>query len=338
MIGMGIRMDQEYRRARGIGGGTGALEANYGTGVMKGRDTTMDITVEQLDAVEWDFNNVVKHGKSIAMLNALESAIGSEAFDSLYRRVLREYAGKQLGWRELQRLAELDSGQDLNWFFESWVRSSGSVFYRVAGSECTPADTGFDCTVRIERTGATRMPVTLAAQFQDGAEQRVRTDRLADSEELRFHANAPLRDVLLDPDRAVVMVDAPPTAQSATAKIRGLPWTGAGSAALDAYKQSRAVKIADTSANIRLTLVLYDGRYYQEALEVAKSLETDARFASLVWQGHLLDLLGRRDEAIVAYRHALDVPGSPTVRHDQYDMVLDRAWVEERLKTPFVRN
>jgi tetratricopeptide (TPR) repeat protein len=339
MIGMGIRMDQEYRRARNIGGGTGALESNYAAGIMKGRDTTMDITPEQEDDIQWDFNNIVTHGKSIAMLNALESAIGAETFGALYRRALHDYAGRQLGWREFQRIAELESAQDLGWFFESWVRSSGSVFYRVAGSECAAATAGgFGCTVRIERAGATRMPLTIAARFQDGTEQQARTERLADREELHFMAKAPIREVVLDPGHAVVMADAPPTARSVTAKIRNLPWTGAGAAALEAYKQSRDVKPTDTSALLKLTLTLYDGRYYQEALDVAKGLgQTDQRFVALVWQGHLLDLLGRRDEAVAAYQEALKVPGTPNMRHDQYGLTLDKAWVEQRLHTPFER-
>jgi aminopeptidase N len=113
MIGLGIHADREYRRARGITD-AGALEANYVSGVMEGRDTTMDITGEQESAIQWDFNNIVEHGKSAAMLNALESVIGSETFERLYRRCLQEYAGRQLGWREFQRVAEIESGQDLN--------------------------------------------------------------------------------------------------------------------------------------------------------------------------------------------------------------------------------
>jgi hypothetical protein len=50
-----------------------------------------------------------------------------------------------------------------------------------------------------------------------------------------------------------------------------------------------------------------------------------------------LDLLGRRPEALVRYQEALKLPGSPKIRHDQYKLVIDKQWVEERLKTPFER-
>jgi len=64
---------------------------------------------------------------------------------------------------------------------------------------------------------------------------------------------------------------------------------------------------------------------------------SDRGFAATVWQGHLLDLLGRRAEAVARYQDALKQAAAPTMRHDQYKMVINRQWVEERAKTPFER-
>jgi len=338
MIGLGIHADREYRRARGIAGSAGRLEADYVDGVKQGRDTTMDITGEQEAAIEWDFNNTVTHGKSAALLDALVSVIGADTFAGVYRRCLKEYAGKQLGWREFERVAQIESGQDLDWFFEQWVRSSDSAAYRIAGRECSQAGAEFDCRVQVKRTGGIRMPVTIAARFADGSEQRARTERLADTDELRFRAKSPLQDVVIEPDAAVALAEAPLTSVKLIAKIRQMPWTGAGAAALEAYRQAQELKIEDTSIQARLGLMLYDGKYYQEALEVMTKLEkTDWRFGALVWQGHLLDLLGRRTEAVARYEEALKVPGSPNMQHSQYNMTIDKQWVEARLKTPFER-
>jgi len=341
MIGLGIHADREYRRARGIKGNVIALEQDYARGVKQGLDTTMDVTEEQMGAIHWDFNNTVEHGKSTAFLNALESVIGAETFAGIYRRCLKEYAGKQLGWREFQRISEIESGQDLDWFFEEWVRSSGSADYRIAGQECSPAGSMFNCTVRVERLGLMRMPVTVAARFQDGSEQRARTERLADLDELRFRAKSPLKEVVLEPDSAVVLVEAPSASQRVLmAKILQMPWTGVGEAALDAYRQAREAKIGDAEVQFKLGLVLYDSRYYQESLEVMTQLaqgDSDLRFAATVWEGHLLDLLGRRAEAVARYQEALKVPGAHAIRHDQYNLVIDKNWLEERLRTPFER-
>jgi hypothetical protein len=340
MVGLGLHADRAYRRAHDITG-AGELEKGYVSGAKQGLDTTMDVTEEQEDAIQWDFNNIVEHGKSMAFVNALESVVGAETFVRIYRRCLKDYAGKQLGWREFQRIAEIESGQDLDWVFEAWVRSSATAAYTVAGQECAPAGQGFDCTVRVERVGTLRMPVNVAARFEDGSEQRFQTDRWADLDEIKFAAKSPIKEAVIDPEGAVAMAEVLPQAQrELTKKVIQMPWTGAGEAALDAYRQAREMKIQDESVWFKLGLLLYDGRHYQEALEAmtqAGVSDSDWRFAALVWQGHLLDLLGRRSEAVARYQEALKVPGARSMQHSQYNMIIDKKWVEERLKTPFER-
>ena len=118
-----------------------------------------------------------------------------------------------------------------------------------------------------------------------------------------------------------------------------MPWTRAGAAALEAYRQARDLKIEDAATRGKLVLMLYDGRDYEEALAAGKGLDdaTEWRFFALVWQRHLLDLLGRRAEAEGRYQEALKMPRTPSMRHDQYGITIDKKWVEERLKAPFER-
>jgi hypothetical protein len=341
MIGLGIRADGEYRLARGITD-VGRQASKYIRGVSQGLDTTMDVTAEKRATIKWDFNNIVDHGKGAALVDALAAVIGADAFEVVYRRCLREYAGKPLGWREFQSVAEAESGQDLGWFFEQWVRSSGNADYRVVGQECSGSNGAFVCTVRVERVGAMRIPVTVAARFEDGSEQRSLTERLADIDELMFRAGSPLKAVSVEPDSAIAMAKAPSEAvREVMAKVADLPWTDAGESTLAVYRQARDMVFDDPSPLFRLALALYDGAHYQEAVDifakVASSEAPELRLGALTWQGHALDLLGRRAEAVARYEEALKVPGSPSLRHDQYHLTIDKAWVQERLKAPFER-
>jgi tetratricopeptide (TPR) repeat protein len=123
--------------------------------------------------------------------------------------------------------------------------------------------------------------------------------------------------------------------------VNDLPWTDAGGAALDAYRKAVAAGLTGDTW-FKLGLVLFGGGSYPESLESFRALlrnATDAsdRFGGLVWQGHLLDLLGRREEALQSYRWALLLPGNLRMQHDQWGMVIDRKWVQERLSTPFAR-
>ena len=58
-------------------------------------------------------------------------------------------------------------------------------------------------------------------------------------------------------------------------------------------------------------------RHYAEALQAMKTVdeEESLKFIALAWQGMLLDLLGRRGEAVTAYQAALAIPGTPRYRH-----------------------
>jgi tetratricopeptide (TPR) repeat protein len=341
MIGLGIYADREYRRARGIGEGVGESQERYVRGVREGLDTTMDLTDEQERAVKFDFNNVVFHGKSAAMVNALESVMGKEAFRRVYVKALKEYSGKRLGWREFQRLCEVETGEDLGWFFGQWARSSRAAMFKVTGTDCTQSAGGFDCRVKVERTGSMRMPVTVAVRFEDGTEQRARTEWMLDVNEMRFQAKSKLKESVLEPDGAVAMAEAPGAEEQALRdKLREMPWTGAGAAALDLYKQALKTEPKEGSVWTKLSLTLYDGRYYEEALDALARLERAdpaERFLAHVWRGHIYDLQGKRAQALTQYQEALMEQGARAARHDQYQMTIDRAWVEARLKTPFER-
>ena len=57
-------------------------------------------------------------------------------------------------------------------------------------------------------------------------------------------------------------------------------------------------------------------------------------FEAAVWQGHMLDVLGRREQALEAYGKALELDVGKRVG---WTIKVDRAWVEDRLEEPFTR-
>ncbi|UCF37997.1 MAG: hypothetical protein JSU96_03805, partial [Acidobacteriota bacterium] len=98
---------------------------------------------------------------------------------------------------------------------------------------------------------------------------------------------------------------------------------------------------------LKLSLLLFDGRFYSEALEnfsrmaatITKPQEQVVEFYLVsVWQGILLDLLGERERALTHYRNALSTGLDPSIQHSQYDLILDRGFVEDRIERPFKRD
>ncbi len=344
MIGLGIYADREYCRARGLSERHKSWIAQNVNAVRKGIDTTMDRTPEMVRNVEFDWNNTVVHDKGLAIISALQVAMGSDAFKRAYAKALVEYKGRPLHWMDFRRLCERESGQDLGWFFEQWVRSSRYLSYGITGKESAAQGGEFVARVKVEKTGSLSMPVPVEAIFEDGSRQRALTNRLLDKQELVFRGKSALKDAIVDPDGELPNVYPPPepSEREWAERIGELPYTGAGAAALEVYRLAVKRDARDPDTWARLGLSLYDGGYYAEALDAFSRLESassdsTARFMALVWQGHLLDLAGRRADAVAKYKAALAIEGNPTMRHDQYDMVINKKWVEERIRTPFKR-
>lgn len=122
--------------------------------------------------------------------------------------------------------------------------------------------------------------------------------------------------------------------------VAALDWSGTGEAALAIFKNPETAKITTAGTFFKLGLLLFDGGFYREsgeALQKCALLDTEKfnLFTVNAWLGHLQDLLGEREKALDFYREALKNDTGRTMRHDQWGLKVDRAWVEERLKTPF---
>jgi len=344
MIGMGICMDKAYMLGseRGWGRHRGFIDG-YLEGVKAKNDTTMDAPPSLARTQKFDTNNIVIHGKGFAVMGALENVLGTEAFDRAYRRTVAGFAGKRLGWREFRKICEEETDQDLGWFFEDWVRSNKILECRIASQTSNPGAGGFVSEVRVEYAlESIRMPVPVEAVFEDGTKQVQWTNRFAQMNTLRFESRAKLKEARIDPGGRLAVVSEPiPRSGAELAEaVDNLDWTGTGEAALAIYKRPDAVAIKDPHAWYKLGLLLFDGRHYPESFQAfKKSGELDRSkanaFGALVWMGITKDLLGERDAAVGFYREALIQDTGQVLQHDQYSLRINKAWVEERLKTPF---
>lgn len=345
-IGLGIYADREYCRAKKLGERKHQeLIARYIKGVRNGVDTTISISPEEHSKIKFDFNNIVIHGKGFGVISALDCVLGESVFDRIYRRCLKEFAGRRLGLHEFRAVCEQESGQELGWFFEQWVKSNKYLSYKITSKKCKKKGDAYISEIEIRCLGNLKMPVPVAAHFEDGTTQRTFTNRLREADTIRFESRTPLKDVQLDPEQALPLVFTrlPMTAEQLTEAIQDLPWVGAGKKALDVFEEARDRNLLGPGSWFKLGLTLYDGKYYKEALEAFKGAGAQEQdeplraFAATVWQGHLLDLLGQRDKALKCYNEALKKSVKREMRHDQYGIRLNKEWVQKRLKEPFRR-
>lgn len=102
----------------------------------------------------------------------------------------------------------------------------------------------------------------------------------------------------------------------------------------------------DLTSFMRTGFALYDVENYEEALFVFERMQSAAvdkqqkphEVIALIWQGHMLDLQGKREDAIKKYSQAADMNCEDTWMHGQYDLRYSLSpYAKERMKEPFKR-
>lgn len=344
MIGMGIFADRLWVEARGLPDDKHLSFFNrYLSGLKEHYDITADAPPSLKAQQQYDRNNVLIHGKGYSIVSALRSTLGDELFMTVYLRSLREFAGRRMAWRDLQRIAEEESGENLRWFFDQWVRSPRYLCYQITSRECREQDDGYKTEIVVERRGESMaMPVMVKAVFTDGTEQTARTNRLKRKNTLIFLSGAPLEEAVLDPNQRLAMLAEPLPVLPAElpAKMRELSYNGDYERGLELYKIALGADVKDLSIWFKLGMIIFEGGYLEESFtcfEKMIELEPEGRYAffSETWMGNIRDAQGRREEAVECYKKALHMFTGDSTRHDQFGIESSDTWVKARLKEPY---
>jgi len=199
-LGLGILADRLYCEKfnpEGTGRHRSFVE-DYLSGVGRGLDTTILRNRDQIDALPFDFNNIVAHGKSYAVIRMLEALVGRERFPSFLRTLQERYRGRVLSPADFEREAEAAAGSSLDWFFRDWVEGNAVLSYGIESVERTKA--GVEVVVR--RTGSAGMPLDVELVLDGGRILRRAIDRRPEVQTLVFEADGKPRIARIDPDRS----------------------------------------------------------------------------------------------------------------------------------------
>ncbi len=84
----------------------------------------------------------VVYEKGAMVLHMLRRTIGDEHFLNLLSRFCRRHAGKLVTTADFEAMVETETGREMSWFFDQWIRDTGYPVYRVyhASSERTGSE------------------------------------------------------------------------------------------------------------------------------------------------------------------------------------------------------
>ena len=141
------------------------------------------------------------YNKGAAVLHMLRRLLGDRVFFSALRRFYQDRRFQKAGTEDLQRAFELESGRDLDRFFERWIY--GSTLPRLA-YHTTIADR--DVTVRFDQLGGELfdIPVTVTIVYSDGRTKEVIVPLTEKQVEQHIPTEGPVRQVQINRDSAAI--------------------------------------------------------------------------------------------------------------------------------------
>jgi len=153
------------------------------------------------------YNNNVYDKASLA-LGMLEYVMGEPAFWSGMRDYYRLWKFKHVTEQRFREVMSLQTDQDLDWFFEEWLHSTGFVDYALAGHQVKSLENGkFRVTVSLVQRGTYRMPVDVELRLRNGDTPRTRWFGNSRKGQVTFTVSSPAEKIILDPDNRILDVN-----------------------------------------------------------------------------------------------------------------------------------
>jgi len=203
-LGLGLWSDEQFMEANGIQGQNTNILSDYIEAAEEGLDTRLMKVSGAIPDQRMD-ENALAHSKGYWLIKMLEYLHGRDAMLAIARTTLTECAHRPLRLEEFQRICERTTRQNLDWFFDQWVRTNEVLDYGIADMKEHITDAGHQLTVTLDRKGGIAMPMDVLLEFADGSKETRRVP--IDTTQCRFTSRKQWYRVIVDPAGLLPVMD-----------------------------------------------------------------------------------------------------------------------------------
>jgi len=250
--------------------------------------------------------------KGAMIFHMLRWEIGEDNFTKTLRALVTQYADKPIRTRDVEKVAEQESQQQLTAFFAQWLDGTGApqfvdkyTVYRLGNNK------GFRTIGEIgQDLDLFNMPVELRVETEGKTEMK-RVDVVGTNSQYVVDTFGRPRHISIDPDNWVLKNT--PDMQVRISILRGQQLVAEGDTpgALAEYQKALTANPNSSLASYRIGEVLFNQRNYQAAANAYRDAlrgDDEPKWTE-VWShialGKIFDVTGQRDRAVNEYRQAV---------------------------------
>ena len=149
--------------------------------------------------------SVNAYTKGSIFYEMLRYVVGDETFQKIVHEYFARWKFKHVNEARFKAVCEDVSGMDLDWFFQQWLHDTPTVNYTLGHvSKTRMSDGSYETNVEIKREDSGIMPVEVEITLPDRSKQVQRWDGREKSGTLTFRTSQQPKQVVLDPDNAVM--------------------------------------------------------------------------------------------------------------------------------------
>ncbi|MCP4178630.1 MAG: M1 family metallopeptidase [bacterium] len=208
-ISMGIYTDMLYSQEKGVNAKHNArFFRRYTDGVKKGLNTTMMQKIDSLDKQDFDWNNVIKHGKSFAFLRVLAYEIGEDNFFKAFKYCLENYKGVNVTPEMFQKDCERISNKNLSQFFHQWVYTNDYLEYQIDEVNIENENDNYKVIVKVNNLGKINTPNVDLGFILNNGDTIIKTfNGKTKQETIVEEFQYTVEKIILDPDYKLPLVN-----------------------------------------------------------------------------------------------------------------------------------